>query len=222
MKLNVDKVYCCHHPAEHLASRKHKLSSFFVDNDMTVEWVELGTPEEARAYDNAELVQKILTKGPLHCRGDYVKANELSYRLISLILKHNYCFEQQVENNYENILILEDDADLFNTFSESYFNKCMAEYTELGLDLLFLGTCCDLHYPNTTSDKFVYTAPGLKSRCTHCFVVNIDAARKLLKTFLRMFDAADWQINTIIEEQNLSVGWAEPSINQLDYKSSLK
>jgi|TARA_A100000172_G_scaffold80969_1_gene72140 hypothetical protein len=222
MKLNVDKVYCCHHPAEHIAPRKNKLSSFFLDSSIDVEWVELGTPEDAKTYDNTELVQKILTKGPLHCRNDYAKATDLSYRLISLILKHNYCFEQQVKNNYENILILEDDADLFTTFSEDYFNKCMGEYTELGLDLLFLGSCCGLHYPNVSPNKLVYTAANLRSRCTHCFVVNINAAKKLLKTFLQMFDSADWQINAIIEEQRLRVGWAEPSVAQMNYESTLK
>jgi len=221
MKLNVDKVYCCHHPSQLLSPRKIYLNKFFEDNNIDVEWVEEGTPEQSKSYDNSKLLDVVMREGPASCRGNFDNSNDLTHKLISLILKHMYCFEDQIKNEYKNILILEDDADLFNTFSECYFNNCMEEFSEMNLDILFLGSCCGLHFPFTSPEKMVYHDATLRSRCTHCFVVTLDASIKIMNKFPTMFHAADWQLNHIIEEENLSVGWAEPSISQMNYKSSL-
>ena len=222
MQLDIDKIFCCHHPSPKLAERKYKLIDFFSSNNLNVEWVESGAPEETKQYNNDSLVHKIMTRGPVECRNNIDKSKDLSYRSMSLILKHNYCYEQQIENNYENILILEDDVDLFGVFSETYFNKCMKEFKQLNLGMLFLGSCCGLHYPNTEPDKYVYFSEDLRSRCTHCYILNIDTAKKLLKYVYNMFDSVDWQLNSIIEWENIKTGWGEPSIAQLNYESSLQ
>tara|TARA_B110001454_G_C12706512_1_gene428819 strand:+ start:1472 stop:2173 length:702 start_codon:yes stop_codon:yes gene_type:complete len=221
MNLNIDKIYCCHHPSESLSPRKEKLLKIFNDNNLDVEWVEGFSPEDAKQYNHKTLLRNVMTKGPENCRNDEEKATQLTYRSISLILKHNYCYEEQIKNNYENILILEDDVDLSSVFSEDYFNKCMEEFSELNLEMLFLGSCCNLHFPNATSEKFVYYADFLTTRCTHCYVVNQTAATKALKWTYEMIDSVDWQLNWVIDKEKIKTGWAEPSIEQMDYGSSL-
>ena len=221
MNLNIDKIYCCHHPSESLKARKVELSKFFENNELDVEWVEGFPPEEAKKYDHDALLYNVMTKGPENCRDNKKKAIELTYRSMSLILKHNYCYEQAAEKGYENILILEDDVDLTSVFSEEYFNKCMKEFLDLKLEMLFLGSCCDLHYPITSPDKYVYHHEGLTTRCTHCYVVNIHAVPRLLNWTYQMLDSVDWQLNIAIIKERIKTGWAEPSIDQMDYGSTL-
>mgnify|MGYP006208818619 CR=1 FL=1 len=224
MNLNVDKIFCCHHPSEFLKSRKERLVNFFKENDIDVEWVEGFPPEEAENYDYSGLVHRTMTRGPMDCRTDEAKAKDLSRKGVSLILKHNYCYEQQIENNYKNILILEDDVDLSSGFSEQYFNKCMREFEAAGLEMLYLGSCCEMKHPEARPDKYVYydhyTKP-LPSRCTHCYVVSTEGARKTLKHSFGMFDSVDWQLNWIIEKEKIKNSWAEPSVRQLNLGSSL-
>lgn len=221
MKLNIDKIYALHHPSYALRERKCKLENFFASNGVKVEWVEGFSPEESKKRDRSLLIKAILEKGPEKCRGNIEASDAFSLKLASLILKHNYCYEDQVKNNYENVLILEDDVDLFSNFSEDYFNKCMEEFKEKGLEMLFMGSCCGLHYFPTNPNQYVYPHESLRTRCSHCYIVNIEASRRLLKHCYKMFDAADWQLNWMIEEEKIKNSWAEPSIHQLDYESTL-
>ena len=128
MNLDIDKIFCCHHPSPSLSERKQKLVDFFKDNELEVEWVEGFPPESASNWEHASLLKNVLAKGPEQYRDDAEKAEEFCGKLLSLILKHNYCCDEQIENNYENILVLEDDVDLFSNFTEEYFNKCMREF----------------------------------------------------------------------------------------------
>lgn len=225
MNLKIDKIFCCHHPSQNLSPRKEKLEGFFTKNQLEVEWVTSFTPEDAKRFNIEYLLKNIQKNGPQNCRGftegAVANAYDLSFRSASLILKHNYCYEQQLKHEYSNILILEDDVNLEETFSENYFNKCLGEYEKQKLEMLFLGSCCNLHYPNTKSDRYVYHNRSLRTRCTHCYVVNLAASRRILKHCYKFLDSVDWQLNHIIDIENIRTGWAEPSIKQLNYKSSL-
>ena len=222
MNLDIDKIFCCHHPSPSLSERKQKLVDFFKDNELEVEWVEGFPPESASNWEHASLLKNVLAKGPEQYRDDAEKADEFSGILLSLILKHNYCCDEQIENNYENILVLEDDVDLFSNFTEEYFNKCMREFKDRNLEMLFMGACCDLSYPFTNPDQYVYEHDSLLSRCTHCYILNIEGAKKVAKHCYDMIDAADHQFNWIIKEEKIKNSWAEPSIGQMGYGSTLK
>tara|TARA_Y100000004_G_C8956036_1_gene430883 strand:+ start:2800 stop:3507 length:708 start_codon:yes stop_codon:yes gene_type:complete len=225
MKLKIDKIFCCHHPSEQLSARRKKLEDFFSKNELQVEWVTSFTPEDTKQYNTESLLRNIQEKGPQNCRGfseeAVANACDLTAKSASLLLKHNYCYEQQLEHGYSNILILEDDVNLEETFSENYFNKCLDEYKKQNLEMLFLGSCCNLHYPNTKSDQYVYYDQSLRTRCTHCYVVNLRASQRILNHCYKFLDSVDWQLNHIIDIENIRTGWAEPSIKQLNYKSSL-
>lgn len=222
MNLDIDKIFCCHHPSPSLSERKQKLVDFFKDNELEVEWVEGFPPESASNWEHASLLKNVLAKGPEQYRDDAEKAEEFCGKLLSLILKHNYCCDEQIENNYENILVLEDDVDLFSNFTEEYFNKCMREFKDRNLEMLFMGACCDLSYPFTNPDQYVYEHDSLLSRCTHCYILNIEGAKKVAKHCYDMIDAADHQFNWIIKEEKIKNSWAEPSIGQMGYGSTLK
>jgi hypothetical protein len=223
MNLDIDKIFCCHHPSGGLKKRKQRLVDFFAENDLEVEWVEGFPPEEAVKQNHDSLLNNVLAKGPERCRGDLEKAEEFCGKLISLILKHNYCCDNQLENNYENILVLEDDVDLFSNFSEKYFNKCMQEFRDQSLEMLFMGSCCGLSFPYINQGQYVYQHESLLSRCTHCYILNIKGAEKVNKHCHKIIDAADWQYNWIIKKEKIKNAWAEPSVGQLEeYESTLK
>ena len=97
----------------------------------------------------------------------------------------------------------------------------MNEFSQLNLEMLFLGSCCNLHYSPTTEGKYVYHDDALTTRCTHCYVINIAAAKKALKWTYKMLDSVDWQLNWVIRKEKIKTGWAEPSIDQMDYGSTL-
>jgi len=225
MKLKVDKIFCCHHPSSALAPRKKRLFKFFIKHDLDVEWVTGFTPTDAKKFNYDSLFDNVVSKGPRECRGGsdeaQKNAHDLCLKSVSLILKHNYCYEQQLEHNHENILILEDDANLEGVFSEFYFNKCMDEYHQQNLEALFLGSCCNLHYPHTYTTQYVYYDPSLRTRCTHCYVIRRSAAARIMRHCYKMRDSVDWQLNWIIKTENIKTGWAEPSVPQLNYGSTL-
>tara|TARA_Y100000310_G_scaffold295509_1_gene326923 strand:+ start:2432 stop:3139 length:708 start_codon:yes stop_codon:yes gene_type:complete len=225
MNLKIDKIFCCHHPSRALAPRKERLFDFFTKHDLDVEWVTDFTPTDAKKFDYDTLLHNVVTKGPQDCRGWDTKAQknaqDLCLKSISLILKHNYCYEQQLEHNYENILILEDDVNLEGVFSELYFNKCMDEYREQHLEMLFLGSCCNLNYPQTHPTQYVYYDPSLRTRCTHCYITSRAAAARIIRHCYKMRDSVDWQLNWIIETEKIKTGWAEPSVPQFNYGSTL-
>lgn len=221
MKLEIDKIYCCHHPSDSLKERKGKLVSLFATENLEVEWVEGFPPSEAIKWEHGSLLKMVMTMGPIGYRSEVSKAEELCGRLLSLILKHNYCCKDQVEKGYENVLILEDDVDLFSNFNEDYFNGCMREFKTQNLEMMFMGTCCDLEFPYRNQNQRVYSHPDLTSRCTHCYVLNIEGAKKVLKHCYKMINAADWQYNWIIKEERIKNAWVEPGVRQLGYQSSL-
>jgi hypothetical protein len=225
MRLKIDKIFCCHHPSPTLAPRKQRLLDFFVKHGLEVEWVTDFTPDDAKKFDHDTLRHNVAIKGPQECRGWAPEAQENAHDLclksISLILKHNYCYEQQIKYNYKNVLILEDDVNSEGVFSESYFNKCIDEYREQRLEMLFLGSCCNLHYPKTNPTQYVYHNSSLNTRCTHCYVVSVAAATRIMRHCYKMRDSVDWQLNWIIETENIKTGWAEPSIPQFNYGSTL-
>lgn len=201
----IDKIFICHHKP--LLERKSYLQKFFLDNNIDVEWVENFLPEEIE-YEYKRVVGSI---------------NDSE---ISIYLKQQYCFEQQVKNNFKHILILEDDVDLPNNF-EDYLNKCMKEFIdhEPKLDAMMLGSCCGIETKNASPDKMVYYEDGQMTRCAHAMVFNLEASKKVVKNLNIINYPIDHKLNWIIKKENLKIGWVEPSIKQKSeiglFKSSI-
>jgi GR25 family glycosyltransferase involved in LPS biosynthesis len=184
------KFYCLHHPP--LIDRKEFLEERFKTLNLDVEWV-TGFSPETLSFPETSSFKNI---------GEY-----------SLYLKHQYCFEQQVINNYDFVTILEDDALLEDNFNE-HFNTCLNEFKDINGDLMFLGICCDIKPSYTVPGKHVYWEPGFLTRCTHCYTTTLSAAKILLKDFQSKQMAADYKINDVIRNNNLKSCYAEPGIHQ--------
>lgn len=190
----IDKIFVCHHKP--LKQRKLYLEQFFQKNSINVEWVEDYLPNEIE-YEYKRVVSR------------------LDDSEISIYLKHQYCFEQQVKNNFKYILILEDDVDLPNNFLH-YLENCMNEFIsyEPELDGLMLGTCCGLISKNITNNKLVYYEDNQMTRCAHAMIFCLDASKKIVKNLRIINYPIDHKLNSIIKSENLKIGWAEPSIKQ--------
>lgn len=190
----IDKIYVCHHKP--LTERKLQLQKFFEVNDIDVEWVEYYLPDDIE-YEYKRVVGNI---------------NDSE---ISIYLKHQYCLNQQVENNFNHILVLEDDVDLPDDFV-NYLEICMNEFIkhEPKLDGLMLGSCCGISSKNIIEGKFVYYENGYMTRCAHAMIFNLEASKKIIKNLKTINYPIDHKLNSIIKKEDLKIGWVEPSIKQ--------
>ena len=186
--------FCLHHTDR--PDRKENLLKVFKREDLEVEWIEGFHPDSINV-DALNLQHK------------------LNINAISVYLKHQKCYELQKKNNYKNILIFEDDVIIPEDFGFiPFLDKCMIDFESLEGDLLFVGGAFDIKPPVTHPDQTVYTLPGFKSRCAHCYVVSQRCIDIILKNIDVMDDALDWKLNKIIEDNKLKVCYTEPSIQQ--------
>lgn len=184
------KYFCLHHPL--LENRKTKLELTFNQLNIDAEWVVLFSPDDIEF--------------PL----DHSFKNIQEY---SLYLKHQYCFEQQIKNNYNYIVIFEDDVILPDNFL-SHLNQCIFEFENLNGDILFLGTCCDIKPTNILPGKCVYHEDNFLSRCAHCYLLTLDACKIIYPYLLNNQKAFDFKLNDIIIHEKLKSCYAEPGILQ--------
>lgn len=223
MQLDVNQIYCLHHPP--LVARHDRLSEFFKKNSLNPVWVTGYLPQEITIDECHKIMNQMIQKNIIELPNTSVAANvefakKKSKNLVSLYKKQMYCVEQQVSKQYDTILILEDDVDTTDPkFNEAYVNECLNEFKKLNGDLLFIGTCCDLHSRNTPNFKHI--VKEYTSRCAHMYVVTLNAAKKLMQHLPDISDAYDWKLNDVIKKENLSVYWVEPGIEQFGYVSSL-
>lgn len=143
---------------------------------------------------------------------------------LSLHLKHLYLYRLMVSENYEQVLVLEDDVILINGFVEKlamYMTQLPSDY-----DMLFIGDGCNLHIPRNRllPHQYVYekclheTAWGGNgaTRCTDSYVIHQRCAKKLcnyVANLSKLIDLpADWWLNDAARDLSLKVYWAEPTI----------
>jgi len=184
------KYFCLHHLP--LQDRRDYLQERFKVLNLVVEWVTNFAPEEITIPIDATF------------------KNQAEF---SLYCKHLYCIEQQIKHNINNIIIFEDDVLLPDDFNE-HVNQCLQEFKEINGDLLFLGICCGIQPSNIVPNKKVYWEPGFLTRCAHCYIVTLEAAKKIYKHLQVNPVAYDFKLNKIIESENLKSCYGEPGIHQ--------
>ena len=192
----IDKIYCLHHlPA---IERKQKMLQYFTALNLNVEFIEDYLPEQVVQHQGFKNIAEA-----------------------SLYYKHYHCFREQVKHNFNNILILEDDAELTPNFIP-FVNKCMYEFLTMNGDLLMLGGCCNIHPPNIFPNINVYHQPNFRTRCTHCYVVNLRCVKYLADHMEENYRTIDFKLNQLIEDGNLKSCYAEPQIHQDSQKGVYK
>ena len=171
------------------------------------------------------------------CENDaQIFGNKMNPALISLSLKHHYIYKKVAESDdYENCLILEDDAILYDNFKElldGYMLQLPNTY-----DALFIGDGCGRHIeddkimPNKNIyEKCIYPEYGNEgSKCTDSYVISKKCARKLcnyINNLTYIDQPIDRWLNVAFRDTECHVYWAEPTIvtqgsQKGNFKSSL-
>ena len=140
-------------------------------------------------------------------------SKKISPSSVSLILKHLYCWNQQLNNDYNTILILEDDADIPKGFKESLC-RIYDEFIEDNMDIVMIGDGYNWHPPNIYIDRVTHYHRTLKTRCTHAYLISKSCAKKMLDNFNPFNLPIDFKMNEIIQLESLRVSWYEPGIKQ--------
>lgn len=192
MSIKVDKVFVTHHPA--LTERKLYLSSILHQLNVESTWVEDFPPDD-------------------------IDRDNVTKREYSLLLKHIDCFRKQIKDNLERILILEDDALICKPFNNlnfaEYCNICLDQFDNLNGDLMFIGSCCNIEIFNPLPNIHVYYHESFTTRCAHCYVINLKAAKKAVEEFDNGYLApSDWFLNYVISKYKLRSCYTNPSVYQ--------
>jgi len=199
----VDKIFICHYTK--LVERKLVVISQLSNYNLDIKWV-LDYDKEVLDID-ALSETFINIKRPLGLGGFH---NDRTLRLseLSLLLKHNYIWEQMVGNDIESCLVLEDDFLLSDDFVNR-FNNQIDGLSET-FDLVWVGSCCDLHEPSIDG-KFLYETPR-GSRCTHAYLISRKCAKKMLE-FIKVNNyPVDFMFNAAIENYGFENYWMEPDL----------
>jgi GR25 family glycosyltransferase involved in LPS biosynthesis len=199
MTMNLGKVYICHW--KKLKDRKNELIEILKEENILQ--YEFNEKYDKDDWDIGEL-KKIhpyaFRKTP---SGRYLNESE-----ISLLLKHYDIIRELSSNNAEYLLVLEDDVILCDDFLDN-LEKCFNELPK-DWDLVWVGTCCDLHEPKI-ENKLVYkTKRG--SRCTHAYLISKTCANKILNNISKITEAIDHSFNFFIKELDLNNYWIEPPL----------
>jgi GR25 family glycosyltransferase involved in LPS biosynthesis len=123
-------------------------------------------------------------------------------------LKHNFAWEHSIENNFRNILVLEDDALLCDDFLNK-FNKQIEQLPD-SYDIVWIGSCCNLHINSLENEKYLYRNSG--SRCTHGYLISNKCSLKMVDFFKQNSYPADFLFNKAIHDLNLENYWMEPDL----------
>ena len=168
----LNKVYVLHHKP--MVDRGNVLRKRLEEEGIACQWVENYSPEEIndeyeKYIENWEQFENIEI---VHPYGRYQNfSKKISIGELSLFLKHLYCYEEQIKNNYENILILEDDCDIPKNFI-SYLENNMNDFLELNKDesitMLFIGTSHNFVSKNYKTGKYAHYARKSKNSLYPC------------------------------------------------------
>lgn len=219
----MNKIFVCHHSP--LTHRKEYLINFFSSKNIEVEWVENFSPEEiVETYDEVIGTKDLIINPnvPGVQQNQYTLYENAGKRVsipeLSLYLKHQYCFEQQIENEYETIVILEDDIMLPDNFEE-YLNVCCEEFDNYNpkLDCVMLGSCFGFTSPYIKENRLIHYGENQLTRCTHAMMFSVDATKKIIQNLYPINWPIDFKLNEIIIKENLKVGWTEPSLQQASH-----
>jgi GR25 family glycosyltransferase involved in LPS biosynthesis len=149
----------------------------------------------------------------------------INKKILAINHSHIYCYKQQIQNNYKNILILEDDIDFETINLPLYLNQCADEFVELDGDIAFLSSCCGIKIENPTPPKLLYYNQSYVTRCMGAYITYIRCAEKLISLVNTNFHAIDRILNYILPHVDIRVLWSSVILKQGSetgkYKSSL-
>ena len=214
----LDKIYILHHKP--LIERKEYLSERLKDENIEFQWVENWLPDEVSdKYDKLiEGYEKFIDVQIIHPYGEYRNfSKKLSIGDLSLILKHEWCFKDQIDNNYQNILILEDDVNIPQNFKK-YIDNNMKDFLKLNeennVEVLVMGISHGMTTKYYKSGKYIHFGPNQLTRCTHAIAYNINGTKKILPKMTPRNLPIDFKLNEVFTIEKINVSWSEPGLSQ--------
>jgi GR25 family glycosyltransferase involved in LPS biosynthesis len=199
---NVDEVYVCHYTK--LVERREITNSILLENKILSKWIITNDKEDINQENLKDFVS---INKPLGLEGIH-KNRTLRLSEISLILKHRDCWLDIIKNDYKSALVLEDDVLLCDDFLNR-FNLQIKDIPN-DFDIIWIGSCCNLHVQDIVSDKYLYKNNG--SRCTHAYLISNKCALKMLDFVKSNKYPADFMFNKAISELSLENYWMEPDL----------
>ena len=186
------KYYVCHHLP--LADRRVMLAKELSKHGIEPHWVTGYTPNDI-VYPEKH---RFINKGEM-----------------STLLKHKFCYMDQIANGIEYATIFEDDVDIYYKEFRLNEKKFMREFIKMGCDMMFVGECCNIKPNNIEPNKHVYYHPSYRTRCTHYYIINLRAAKLILQKIDDNPITIDHFLNEIIETQGLRSCYTVPGIKAL-------
>jgi GR25 family glycosyltransferase involved in LPS biosynthesis len=139
----------------------------------------------------------------------------LNKKLLAVNASHLFCYQDQIKNNYKNILIFEDDTDFGTLEVILYLNQAAKEFVELDGDVAFLSDCCNqVAYMNITPPQLLYYHPKYATRCCGAYILNIRCALKFVKITSINFHAIDRMLDYLIPPIKIRCLWSGLPIKQ--------
>jgi GR25 family glycosyltransferase involved in LPS biosynthesis len=211
------EVFVLHH--RDFRNRGEKIFERLDEERVTYQIVDGYSPEEidyekyTKDYKNLEDII-VYQLGPLSYRNTSRKISPVD---LSLILKHHHSWEYQYKNSIDYALILEDDCEIPQNFS-NLVDRIIKEAEVLKLDLVMIGSYPSPLFiaPNQDPNFIVHYHPLQKTRCTHGYLISKSASKIMVDGFTNINNAIDFKMNEVIQLNNLRVGWLEPGLPQIE------
>jgi len=211
----LDKIYVLNH--SDFVSRRERIVSKLNKQNIDYQLVQNFHPNEIEYEKELEGWENFEDIDIVHPYGVYRNfSKKISIGSLSLVLKHLWCYKDQISNGYENVLILEDDVQIPKNFKD-YLENNMKEYIQLidseGVGVLMMGK--SHHFISKNSNgKCVRYDKNQKCRCTHAYVLNINTTKIILDRFDIINLPIDFKLNEIMVIEDIKVAWAEPGLIQ--------
>lgn len=202
--MKIDKYYMCHYTK--LSDRKDYAKDQIDRHNIDAKWITEFDKEDID-YDSLK------NEYPTLLEYSNIFNRKIRKSEISLCLKHISIFKDVILNNYQNVVVFEDDIILVDDFT----NKLSEYMTQLpdDYDVLWIGSCCNLHakYEN---DKNIYKSNS--SRCTHAYLISNSGCRKMISQLKYLNHPIDWYFNFVISKLQMNNFWAEPDLASQNVK----
>ena len=207
------KVYLLNHPD--FESRRIKITNRLNEENVDFEIIDKYSPSEIdyeyltkdhTSYENIIIEQ-------VGRYSYYNRPIKVSPGSLSLVLKHIHCWKNQIRENHENILILEDDCEIPNSFNK-ILERVLEEKIADNYDMVMLGGFSDFISPNTEQGKIIHHHPNQKTRCTHAYIINIKSSKIMIEGFSNINNPIDIKMNEVIQINKLKIAWLEPGLKQ--------
>lgn len=210
------KVYLLNHPE--FESRRNFITDRLHTEGINFEVVDKYCPDEID-YEGLTKNFHIYYQMIIEQVGRYSYYNypkKISPGSLSLVLKHIHCWRDQIENQFDEILVLEDDCEIPKDFN-ILIEKVMEEKYKNKYDIVMLGGYTDFVSPNIIEGNLIHYHPNQKTRCTHAYVINKESARIMIDGFSNINNPIDIKMNEVIQLNKLKIAWLEPGLRQIDY-----